>query len=79
MGIQPWWLSGLIHHVSNSSRDRWLGPEAILRINLDTSPKSEPALEPHSRAVPSVEAHHHVNCPNTGRNSGGRGIKKVKL
>ena len=22
----PWWLSGLSHHVSNSSRDRRLGP-----------------------------------------------------
>ena len=35
---------------------------------------SEPALEPHSRAVPSVEAHHRVSGPNTGRNSGGRWI-----
>ena len=25
--IQPWWLSGLIHHISNSSRDRQLGSE----------------------------------------------------
>ena len=23
----PWWPSGLIHHVSNSSRDRQLGPK----------------------------------------------------
>ena len=23
---RPWWPSGLIHHVSNSSRDRQLGP-----------------------------------------------------
>ena len=29
----------------------------------------------YSRAVPSVEAHHHVHGPNIGRNSGGRGIK----
>ena len=29
----------------------------------------------NSRAVPSVEAHHHVHGPNIGRNSGGRGIK----
>ena len=28
----------------------------------------------HSRAAPSVEAHHHVNSPDTGRNSGGRCI-----
>ena len=25
--IQPWWISGLICHVLNSSRDRQLGPE----------------------------------------------------
>ena len=33
---------------------------------------SEPALELHSRAVPSEEAHHPVKGPNTGRNFGGR-------
>ena len=38
--------------------------------------KSEPALELHSRAVPSVDAHHRVSGPNTGGNSGGRPIKK---
>ena len=42
------------------------------------SPKSEPALELHNRAVPSMEAHYHVNGPNTGRNSGGRQIKTKK-
>ena len=42
------------------------------------SPKSEPALEPHSSAAPSLKAHHHVNGPDTGRNSGGRWIKKIK-
>ena len=31
-----------------------------------------PALELHSRAVPSEEAHHRVNGPNTGINFGGR-------
>ena len=46
---------------------------------MDTSPKSEPTLELHSRAAPSVEAHHHVSSPNTGRNSGGRWIKKLKF
>ena len=40
------------------------------------SPESEPALELHSRAVPSVEAHHYSVGPDTGRNSGGRGIIK---
>ena len=43
---------------------------------VNKSPKSEPALELHSRAAPSVEAHQHVSGPNTGRNSGGRRIKK---
>ena len=36
------------------------------------APKQEPALELHSRATPSVEEHHRVNCPDTGRNSGVR-------
>ena len=37
----------------------------------------EPALELHSRAAPSVEAHHRINGPDTERNSGGRWIKKI--
>ena len=40
------------------------------------APKSEPALELHSRAASSVEAHQHVSGPKTGRSSGGRRIKK---
>ena len=32
-------------------------------IVLDTSPKSEPAIELHSGAAPSVEAHHCVSGP----------------
>ena len=40
------------------------------------SPKSEPALELHTRAPPSVEAHHRSDGPETGRNSEGRRIKK---
>ena len=47
-----------------------------LTLQFLKSPISEPTLELHSRAVPSVVAHHHVSGPNTGRNSGGRGIKK---
>ena len=36
------------------------------------------ALEQHSRAEPSVEAHHRVNGQDTGRNSRGRRtIKKI--
>ena len=34
----------------------------------------KPALELRGRAVPSVEAHHHVSGPNTGKNSLGRQI-----
>ena len=30
----------------------------------------------NSRAAPSVEAHHHVHSPDTGRNSRGGQIKK---
>ena len=44
---------------------------------LDTSPKSEPGLELHSRAAPSVEAHHPSVGPDTGINSGGRRIKNT--
>ena len=39
----------------------------------------EPALELNSRAAPSVEAHLRVSGPTTGRNSGGRRIKKLFL
>ena len=42
------------------------------------SPKSEPALELHSRAAPSVEAHHCSDGPDVGRNSGGRQIIIIK-
>ena len=47
----------------------------ITMINM--SHDQEPALELHSRAVPSVDAHHGVNGPDTGSNSGGRRIKKL--
>ena len=46
---------------------------------MDTYPESEPAQELHSRAVPSVEAHHRSVGPDTGRNSGGRLIIKKIL
>ena len=47
----------------------------ISSTHLDASPKSEPALELHSRPAPSVEAHHCVRSPKTGRNSRERQIK----
>ena len=43
------------------------------------SPKSEPAIELHSRAAPSVEAHHSFSGPDQGRNSGGRWIIKLEF
>ena len=43
----------------------------------NTSPKSEPALELHSRAAPSVEAYQCSVGPETGRNSRERRIKKT--
>ena len=36
------------------------------------------ALELHSRAAPSVEAHYRVSGPNTGRNSGEKADKKIR-
>ena len=45
---------------------------------MDTSPKSEPALELHSTATPSVEAHNGLDGPDTERNSRGTQIKKIK-
>ena len=42
--------------------------------NLDTRPKSERALELHSRAEPSVKAHHRSDGPDAGRNSRGSQI-----
>ena len=39
-------------------------------------PKSEPALELHIRAAPSVEAHHYSVGPATGRNLAGRQMIK---
>ena len=37
----------------------------------------EPGLELHSRVGLVVEAHHHVNGPDTGRNSRGNGLIKT--
>ena len=59
---------GLYLHMEEEPN--WQNPQP----HLDTSPKSEPAQEQQSRAVPSVEAHHHVNGPDTGKNTGGRWI-----
>ena len=47
--------------------------DKALHLCLDISPESGPALELHSRAATSVEAHHHVQGDKTGRNYGGRG------
>ena len=47
------------------------------QTNHDTSPKSEPTLELHSRAALSVEAHPRSVCPDAGRNYGGRQKKSL--
>ena len=51
---------------------KWPSPQT----HLDTSPKSEPTLDLHGRAAPSVEAHHRSVGSDTGRNSGRRLIIK---
>ena len=48
----------------------------ILRIHDLILYIHELALELLSRAAPSVEAHHHVNGHDKGRNSGERQMKK---
>ena len=54
--------------------------EKGIKENDNKSPNQEPALELHSRAEPSVEAHHSSVGPDTGRNSGGRRIEnKTKI
>ena len=45
--------------------------------NPDSSPRSEPALELHSRAATSVGGTSPFKGPNTGSNSGGGLIKKT--
>ena len=45
-------------------------------ISIFISPKSEPALELHSRVAPSVVTYHHVYSPNTRRNFRGRRINR---
>ena len=51
---------------------------SVQTLNWTKALNQDPALELHSRTVPSVEAHHHVNGPDTGSNSKGRQIKKEK-
>ena len=49
-----------------------------MAVNVARIDGYEPTLELHSRAAPSVEAHQRVNSPDTGRNSGGKWIKKFE-
>ena len=60
-----------LHYLTSHTSGEYIYWVLVLK-----RPESEPALELHSRAVPSVEAHHHVHSPNTGRNSGGSQIIK---
>ena len=64
---------GIVCEPLMEEEPNWQSPQT----NLDTSPESEPALEIHSRAAPSVEAHHRSVGPNTGRNSGGKQKKQL--
>ena len=50
----------------------WQSPQT----NMDTCPKSEPALELISMAAPSVEAHHRSVVPDAGKNSRVKRITK---
>ena len=71
------WLTLPINiHITDSHQKNGLGKRMEA---MQKGPTSEPALELQSRAVPSVEAHHRVNSPDTGRNLGGRRIKKHPL
>ena len=51
-----------------------LGHAYCTVMDCGMTPIAEPALELYSRAAPSVEAHHLVSGPNTGRNSRGMRI-----
>ena len=87
-------VKGLFPQVSESQRGYtslheyvitipriWPVPKKYLALNQVwiKAPNQEPTLELHSRAAPSVEAHHRVSGPTTGRNSGGRQIIKKTL
>ena len=72
-------------HYSNSRtpcdmcRLRYWNPiDKALKPIWIQAPNQKPALELHSRAAPSVEAHHRSVGPDAGRNSGGRLITKNK-
>ena len=49
----------------------------IYHLNNRQARNQEPALELHNRVSTSVEAHRHINSPDTERNSRGRGIKNA--
>ena len=59
---------------------KWLGkPNWQNSSNLsDVQPRSEPALELHSRAASSVGVMYRSSNPNTGSNSGGGWIQKKR-
>ena len=63
-----WKIVLLLYHVYTSWMEELTGKrnpiDKALKTNLDTSPKSEPALELISRAAPSVEAHHRSVSPS---------------
>ena len=61
----------------NVQTNLWSEPAVVAeRLGLIYGWHALGHLELHSRAAPSVESHHHVNGPDTGRNYGGRRIIK---
>ena len=69
--LQPWWLGG--RAIASKEAGLCTGG-SIPACGMVT----KRALELHSRAEPSVEAHHRSVNPDAGRNSGGRWIIIIK-
>ena len=64
-------------NVSTTQQELKYSAQTLNALNssLDISPNARA----HPRAASSVEAHHCVNSPDTGRNSGGRRMKKFAI
>ena len=75
-GVEVIYLSAAVATPGSNENQKdelLLSNLVITQPNWIQAPNQEPALELHSRAAPSLKAHHHVNGPDTGRNSGGCG------
>ena len=58
--------------------NNWLGC-VFSQIFTNAKNKINIKINHSNRAAPRVEAHHHVNGPNTGRNSEGRWTIKKEI